>query len=65
MKTEFNKGDELYWLRGDVHIVATVIEVNEDSVYVRGLTTDYWVKKAALIKNINKAYPCSYGRATF
>lgn len=42
---EFSVGDELFWLKGDCHIVAKVIEVEKDRVKLSGITKDYWMKK--------------------
>ena len=56
--TDFEVGQELDWLHGlHSHRVATVLQVEEDRVYLSGVTTDYWISKKALIEKVNKPYP--------
>jgi hypothetical protein len=54
---DFIKDQEIYWLHGDDHRVATILKVENDRVYLSGLTCDYWIKKSTLIKKIDKPYP--------
>jgi hypothetical protein len=54
---EFKKEQELFWLHGDCHMIATVLEVESERVYLSGLTKDYWIKKSTLIKKLKKEYP--------
>ncbi|CAH7382656.1 hypothetical protein VCHA53O466_40442 [Vibrio chagasii] len=54
---QFIVGQELYWLHGDTHRIATVLAVESERVKLSGLTADYWIKKATLIKKLDKPYP--------
>lgn len=54
---EFEPGQELSWLHGDDHRIATVIKVEGDKVKLSGLTTEYWLSKLVLTKKIQRPYP--------
>jgi len=59
----FEIGQDVYWLHGEHHRVAKVIELSEDKVRLSGMTSKYWIKKTTLIKKINQPYPS--GRVGF
>lgn len=53
----FKVGQEVYWLHGEHHRVAKVIEITEDKIRLSGSTSKYWISKKTLLKKINRAYP--------
>lgn len=53
----FQKGQQVSWLHGEHHRVATVIEVEKERVRLSGLTSDYWINADTLKAKINKPYP--------
>lgn len=53
----FQKGQQVSWLHGEHHRVATVIEVEKDRVRLSGLTSDYWINADTLKAKTNKPYP--------
>lgn len=58
---EFKVGQEVNWVHGEHHRIATVLEVNDEKVKLSGMTSNYWIKKETLIKKINRAYPVGRG----
>lgn len=50
----FKVGNSLCWLYGDNYRVATVLVVENDRVYVSGMTSDYWISKKALLPRLDK-----------
>ena len=61
LNADFSVGQELYWVHGEHHRVAVVVEVDTDRVKLSGMTSDYWISKEAMVRKINKPYPV--GRA--
>lgn len=57
----FTIGQNLEWVHGEQHRVATVLKVESERVFLSGVSKDYWIKKETLMKKINKPYPL--GRA--
>jgi len=53
----FQKGQEVSWLHGEHHRVATIVDVENGRVKLSGLTSDYWVKEETLKAKVNKPYP--------
>ncbi len=58
---EFTVGQELSWVHGEHHRIATVLIVEIDRVKLSGLTSNYWINKQTLIKRITKPYPFGRG----
>ncbi|MGD1524304.1 hypothetical protein [Vibrio owensii] len=52
---EFKKGQELSWIHGEHHRIATVLEATEDKVHLSGETSDYWISKKALTAKIQRS----------
>lgn len=44
----------LCWLHGEHYRVATVLEEESDRVRVSGMSSDYWISKASLLKRLDK-----------
>jgi hypothetical protein len=57
----FTKGQEVDWVHGEHHRVATVLKVEGDRVFLSGIGKDYWIKTTTLLNKTNKPYPL--GRA--
>jgi len=57
MSDEISIGKDVFWLHGDSHIVATVLDIEDNRVLLAGLTKDYWINKNTLLKKINRPYP--------
>lgn len=52
---EFKVDQELSWIHGEHHRIATVLEVTEDRVHLSGETSDYWISKKALAAKIQRS----------
>lgn len=50
----FAVGSELCWLYGEHYRVGTVLEEEPDRVFVSGMTSEYWISKATLLKRLDK-----------
>lgn len=53
----FSIGQTVYWLHGDHHRVATVIDIQHGRVKLSGLTSDYWISAKKLQSKIDASYP--------
>lgn len=55
---EFYVGQDLSWLHGLHHYrVGKVLEVTTDKLYIRGLTSEYWISKKAMSAKLDKPLP--------
>lgn len=53
LKPTFIVGESIQWLHGESIRVATVLEIEEDRVFVSGMHKNYWIKKKTVEKTLN------------
>lgn len=49
----FEVGRYICWLHGEHYRVARVLAVEEDRVFLSGLTADYWLSKKSLLPRLD------------
>lgn len=52
-------GQEVFWVHGEHHRVATIVSMQEGMVTLSGITKEYKIKEEVLLNKLNKVYPCS------
>lgn len=55
MVMDFKVGQTIDWLHNDNFVCVEVLIVEDDKVYLEGVTSNYWMSKKTLINKINRS----------
>jgi hypothetical protein len=57
-QTNYKVGDTVSWYHGHAYLkVVTILKIEPDRVFLSGMSSEYWMKRSTLDKNLSKAEP--------